>query len=214
MPNISVILADAQYLIRIGLKHILDEQAGIEVIGEASNEASLFHLIELRTPDVIIIDYNQPDNFSPNSIIKIKNKYPNTGILVISGDNEKRSIYGILEAGVTSFLTKSCDENEIIEGIFAAAQQEKYFCKKVMDYVFERSFSKVADDCAPLPLTQREIEIVQQVAKGLIAKEIADTLNITTHTVYTHRKNIMRKLKINTSSELILYAVNKGLVRS
>ena len=82
-----------------------------------------------------------------------------------------------------------------------------------MDYVFERSFSPAVEDCAPTPLTVREIEIVQLAAKGLIAKEIASQLDLSTHTVYTHRKNIMRKLKINTASELILYAVNNGLVK-
>jgi len=78
----------------------------------------------------------------------------------------------------------------------------------------EKTFSKPSEveNIAPLPLSAREIEIVQQTAKGLIAKEIADVLNLSTHTVYTHKKNIMKKLGFTTSSELVLYAVNKGLI--
>ena len=169
-------------------------------------------LLENEPADVVIMDYNQPANFTTASVKKIKTNYPDVGILVISADNEKKNIYDVLENGVTSFLTKSCDKKEIIEGVQAAAKKQRYFCKKVMDYVFERSFSTTTEDCTPLPLTQREIEIVQLAAKGLIAKEIAHQLKLSPHTVYTHRKNIMRKLKINTASELILYAVNKGLV--
>ena len=213
MPEISVILADAEYLIRVGLNHILKEHEQIKVLAEAADEPKLFGLMEEDAVDVIIMDYNQPNNFSLETIKRLKNDYPQTGILIVSADNEKDSIYKVLEAGVTSFLTKSCDEKEIIEGIYAARKKQRYFCKKVMDYVFERSFSPTAEDCAPTPLTVREIEIVQLAAKGLIAKEIASKLDLSTHTVYTHRKNIMRKLKINTASELILYAVNNGLVK-
>lgn len=213
MPTISVILADAQYLIRVGLSHILHGNAAFKVLGEAADEQSLLMLLEVETADVIIMDYNQPNNFSVETIKKIKGNYPDVGILVVSADNEKDSIYEVLEAGVTSFLTKSCDEKEIIEGVYAATKKQRYFCKKVMDYVFERSFSPTTEDCAPTPLTVREIEVVQLAAQGLIAKEIASKLNLSTHTVYTHRKNIMRKLKLNTSSELIIYAVNNGLTK-
>ncbi|MEM1123872.1 MAG: response regulator transcription factor [Bacteroidota bacterium] len=212
MPNISVILADADYLVRVGLNHILEKEANIVVKGEVTNEANLSEMMSVDPADVVIMDYNQPGNFSPKSIQSILNKHPYTGILVISADNDKQTVYEVLEYGVTSFLTKSCDAKEIVEGIHAAAKKQRYFCKKVMDYVFERSFSPTAEDCAPLPLTVREIEVVQLTAKGLIAKEIASQLDLSTHTIYTHRKNIMRKLKISTSSELILYAVNNGLL--
>jgi len=178
LSTTSVILADADYLVRVGLNHILENESNIVVLGAVSDEEGLFDLMEL----------------------------------VVSADNEKASIYSVLEAGVTSFLTKSCDKKEILDGIQAAAKAQRYFCKKVMDYVFERSFSNTAEDCAPTPLTEREIEVVKLAAKGLIAKEIASELGLSTHTVYTHRKNIMRKLKINTATELVLYAVNNGLV--
>lgn len=213
MSNISIILADAEYLIRVGLTHILHKNTDFEVVGTVVNASALLEMMETQKADVVVMDYNQPGNFSTQVIQDLKKAYPETGILVISADNEKDSIYKVLEYGVTSFLTKTCDEKEIIEGVYAAAKKQRYFCKKVMDYVFERSFSPATEDCAPLPLTVREIEVVQLTAKGLIAKEIADKLNLSTHTIYTHRKNIMRKLKINTASELILYAVNNGLVR-
>jgi len=207
----SVILADAEFLIRVGLNHILDKQSNVKVLGTVSDEEGLFDLMEDTPAKVVILDYNQSNNLTVESILKLKKDYPETGVLVVSADNEKESIYKVLEAGVTSFLTKSCNEKEILEGIQAAAKKQRYFCKKVMDYVFERSFSDTTEESSPTPLTEREIEVVKLVAKGLIAKEIASELGLSTHTIYTHRKNIMRKLKINTATELVLYAVNNGL---
>lgn len=211
MLTTSVILADAEFLIRVGLNHILDKQSNVKVLGTVSDEEGLFDLMEDTPAKVVILDYNQSNNLTVESILKLKKDYPETGVLVVSADNEKESIYKVLEAGVTSFLTKSCNEKEILEGIQAAAKKQRYFCKKVMDYVFERSFSDTTEESSPTPLTEREIEVVKLVAKGLIAKEIASELGLSTHTIYTHRKNIMRKLKINTATELVLYAVNNGL---
>ena len=111
---------------------------------------------------------------------------------------------------VNSFLSKKCDEKEIIDAVHATSKNEKYYCTNVLNCLLEKSFPK--DDCSPRPLSPREIEVVQLVAKGLIAKEIASELYLSTHTIYTHRKNIMKKLKIGTTSELVLYAVREGII--
>ena len=140
MLTTSVILADAEYLVKVGLNHILDKQSNLQVLGMVSDEEGLFGLMETNPAKVVVLDYNQSNNLTVESIIKLKKNYPETGVLVVSADNEKESIYSVLEAGVTSFLTKSCNEKEILEGIQAAAKQQRYFCRKVMDYVFERSF--------------------------------------------------------------------------
>ncbi len=212
MSTIAVILADAQYLIRIGLKHLLEQQDGLEVIGLAAKEAELMALLTERERQILILDYDQPGSFEQSTVTRVKEAYPQTNILVISADNEKSSIYKVLENGVSSFLTKTCDAEEIIDAVWATAKGERFFCQKVMDYIYERSFPKSKDDCVPLPLTPREIEVVRLIAQGKIAKEIAYELDLSTHTIYTHRKKIMRKLKISTTPELVLYALNQGLV--
>jgi DNA-binding NarL/FixJ family response regulator len=99
----------------------------------------------------------------------------------------------------------------VVDAIRATAKGEKFFCTRIVDYLLEKSFAK-ADNCEQSPLTPREIEIVQLVAKALTAKEIAGTLNLSTHTVYTHRKNIMKKLNLSTSTEMVLYAVQNGYI--
>ena len=111
-------------------------------------------------------------------------------------------------------LLTHCSGKEIVDGIEKAIQQEKFFCAKVIDYLLERSRLPEEEDCSPIPLSPREIEIVQLTSQGLIAKEVADQLNLSLHTIYTHRKNIMRKLGINSVSEMILFAVRNGLVEN
>ncbi|MCO6478603.1 MAG: response regulator transcription factor [Phaeodactylibacter sp.] len=216
MRPVSIILADSQYLTRLGLKHLLRGKEQFRVVGEATKESQLLERIKAFTPQVVILDYNQPGNFSHATVENIKRLAPLANILIISADNNKENIYSILELGVNSFLTKACEEGEILDAIKATARGEKFFCSKVLDFLLEKSFSKNNgdDSCHATPLSPREVEIVQLIARGLVAKEIAGQLNLSPHTVYTHRKNIMKKLKLNTASELVLYAVQMGWVEN
>lgn len=208
---IKVIVADAQFLIRVGLRHILASQPNFEIVAEVTNEGQLVEHLKRTPTDVVVLDHDQNGKFSPSTVQKIQDTSPKTNILIISGDEDKKNIFQVLENGVNSFLSKQCDEKEIIDAVVATAKGEKFYCTNVLNYLLERSFPK-EPDCSPVPLSRREIEVVHLVASGLIAKEIAGKLNLSTHTVYTHRKNIMKKLGIGSTSELVLYAVNEGIV--
>lgn len=215
MKQHSVMLADEQPLIRLALRQLLAQKEQYRVLAEVGNEEELFAAVRVNPPDLLVIDYSQSDSFRPASVAKVKSLSPHTQILVISSDTRKESIAQALELGITSFLTKTCGLHEIIDAAQATLRGDKFFCNRVIDFLLEKSFSKDSEvNCAPTPLSSREIEIVQLSSRGLIAKEIADVLNLSTHTVYTHRKNIMKKLQINSSSELVLYAVSKGLVQN
>jgi len=208
----KVLLADAQFLIRFALKELLKETNTFQVIGEAGNEAELNSFIAKTPPDIIVIDYNQPGFFSIESIKNVKEQHPTIELLVISSDDNKENIYDVINSGVLRFLTKKCDAHEINEAFRAIIRGEKFFCASIFNFIFEMSFSQNNYSSNPLPLSARELEIVQLIAQGLVAKEIGKKLNLSTHTVYTHRKNIMEKLKLKRSSELVLFAVNKGLL--
>lgn len=213
MDPITIVLADEQHLVRTGLKQVLAQSAVVRVVGEAGDEEELLKQIGEQQPKIVIMDYNQPDSFRHETVLAIREQSPGTNILIISGDNDKQSIYQVLEHGVHSFITKTCGEGEILDAVTATAKGDKFFCTKVVDYLLEKSFTKEEESYEPTPLTSREIEIVRLIAKGLIAKEIASELNLSVHTVYTHRKKIMKKLGINSSSELVLYAVNQGILK-
>lgn len=208
----KVVLADAQFLIRFALKELLKETNTFLVIGEVGNEAELNKIIAEMPPDIIVIDYNQPGFFSIESIKNIKLAHPTIEFLVISSDTNKENIYDVINAGVLRFLTKKCDAREIKEAFKAITNGEKFFCTNIFNFIFDMSFSQNSYSSNPLPLSARELEIVQLIAQGLVAKEISRKLNLSTHTVYTHRKNIMEKLKLKRGSELVLFAVNNGLL--
>ena len=120
--KIRVIIADAQMLIRIGLNKIISEVNHIECIDEAENAEKLLCSLEKNEADIIIIDYAQPNHFNVDIIQTIKKKYPNTEFLVISTDNNKETILKSINDGVKGFLTKECDDEEIINAIEAIIQ--------------------------------------------------------------------------------------------
>jgi DNA-binding NarL/FixJ family response regulator len=211
MSTSSIILADSQYLVRVGLKHLLKAHPEFQIVGEAINERQLAEQLKRHQPGIVILDYNQPGRFSTATLDAIRQNSPQSRVLVISGDEDKKTIYEVLESGVNSYLSKQCDEKEILDAIAATAKGEKFYCNNVLNHLLEKSFPK-NENCNPTPLSPREIEVVHLVASGLIAKEIAAKLNLSTHTIYTHRKNIMKKLKIGTTSELVLFAVSEGIV--
>ena len=214
MSNITILIADAQHLFRDGLKLLLKNRKSIEVAAEAENRRELFKALKQLQPDVIIIDYNLPDYFTQNDIGEIHRHSPQSKVLVISSDHDKQTIYKVLEYGINSFLTKECSKKEITRAIYATAKGEKFFCNKVLDLLLEKNATRFEPDCEPTALTERETEITRCIAEGKSTNAIADELYISVHTVRTHRKNIMRKLGVNSVSELVLYAVNVGIIQS
>lgn len=209
---IKILIADAQYLIRIGLRNLLSSNKDFKIIGEASNSAELLQLSKEYQPTVIIFDYNSDKNFVLQDLESIRKISPKSNLLVISADDSKANIYKAIEYGVISFLTKECDKEEIIAAIYAAAKNEKFLCHKVIDIIIEKHMHVDNDNCKAFNLSSRETEIIKLTAKGWTAKTIAGHLFLSTHTVYTHKKNIMKKLKINSSSEMIVYAIQNGLI--
>ena len=133
MGSVSILLADNQYLIRFGLKKLLSQKEGVRVIGEVKNEAELEDILKITSPNVIILDYNQPKCFSPDTVIKIKQASPGSNVLIISDDREKQGIYQVLEYGVNSFLTKNCGENEILDAVKSDSEGRKVLLQQCFE---------------------------------------------------------------------------------
>lgn len=212
MDSVRIAIADSQYLTRKGLRQVLSQRQGYIVTSELSHEKDLYKHLRTNPPDVLILDYNQPRHFTTDTVKRVREIAPQVEILIISADEQKDQIYDVIESGVNCFITKECDEIEILDAIAAAKSGTKFFCNKVLDFIIEKSFPGNNDDCDPSPLTPREKEIVVLTAKGLIAKEIASDLDLSTHTVYTHKKRIMKKLGLKSPVQLVLYALEKGMI--
>ena len=198
MTKVKVAISDAQFIIRLGIQEVLKMDDQFECIGECANSTELRKLIQSKSPDIITIDYAQTGSFSLDDLKFLKENSPNTKVLVISDDVAKKGIATL--------------RLEILNALIATAKTEKFICHKIIEVIIDKKASPLKDDnCKKSQLSYRELEIIQLTAKGLSAKEIANHLFLSLHTVYTHKKNIMKKLRINSSPEIILYAINKGI---
>lgn len=215
MKNIKVLHANSNTLVRAGLKALLGKGGGIENVWEAEDSEELFELLANNKPDVLVIDFDQPGMFHDADILKIRKKYSSLKILIISTDEEHTRILRLLETGVHGYLTRECDEDEVVTAVFSVAGGEKFYCNKVINIILDKKLAPdVEDNCEPTSLSERETEITTLIAEGMTNKEIAVKLFLSPHTVNTHRKNIMKKLGVNSASGVIMYAVNAGLVKT
>ncbi len=213
---IRILHANANTLIRNGLRALVSKGGGIEELKAVSTERDLFHVYESEGDwNLIIIDPHKENGFGPNTIHKLKLNYPEARILVISDVGDEETVLRLLEKGTHGYLTYECDEDEIIHAIFSIAKGEKFYCNKVLDIVLNKHlYVKEQESCEPTTLSERETEIAQLLAKGNTNKVVAELLHISPHTVHTHRKNIMKKLGVRSISELTIYCVSIGLVEA
>lgn len=215
MSSIKVAIADKQALTKVGLKSFINERKDLQLLNEINSLDDLRSTLKSEQPQVLLVDYNLHDFVSISDLREVKTLSPNTKILIISSDNDRSNIFDAIEIGISGFVTKECSQQEIVGAIYATAKGEKFFCNKVLDLILEKHLDKNADDeCLPTELSVREVEIVQLTASGMNARQVADKLHLSHHTVYTHRKNVMKKLAIGSVSELTLYAVKTGIINT
>lgn len=208
----TVGIADAQLLDRSGIKHLLGKITDLELIFEATSEAELLQQLSQSAPDILILDYDQAPHFTSVTVEQLIRSYPDVQLLIISDNDDRSLILRLLRAGVPTFITKACSEQEVEDALRAAVRKEKFFCAKVLDYLVDSPKGEQRQDLTNL--SRREIEIVSLIGRGMLAKEIAAELHLSTHTVYTHRKNILKKLGLSSSSELLVFALQNNLVNS
>lgn len=213
MEKIKVLIADNSYLIRRGLCSLIEENKDFLLVGEAERAEDLNEKLMLCNPDVLIIDYASR-YFCLDDMAIIRQHFPKVSILAITYPQPKAVVSKALEYGIVSYLWKDCGEEEIIEAIYSTSKNQKFLCGKVVDLLLQKSqfYASGKVSCEGVKLTEREIEVLQSITEGLANKQIADKLFISSHTVMTHRKNIMSKLKINNMASLVMYAVRENLV--
>ena len=209
--NVNVVHADIQTMNRFGMKQLLLRGGGIGSWDSVESKSELQSVLSALT-NILIVDYAQSSEFSLSFLKKLKLKHPELKVLIHSDLLTPNTVLSILEIGVYGFLTKACDEDEIINAIFSIAKGEKFYCNKIIDIILETDYDENNQSCAPTSLTSRETEIARLIALGKTNKEVGNELFISHHTVHTHRKNIMRKLSISSSTELVTYAMNTGLI--
>ena len=215
MSSIKVALADKQALTRVGLRSFINEKKDLNLLDDVNSMEDLRDVLKTEQPQVLLVDYNLSDFVSINDLREVNELSPNTKILIVSSDNDRSNIFDVIEVGISGYVTKECSQQEIVGAIYATAKGEKFFCNKVLDLILENHLKKdPEDECLPTELSVREVEVVQLTASGMNARQVADKLHLSHHTVYTHRKNVMKKLALGSVSELTLYAVKTGIINT
>jgi DNA-binding NarL/FixJ family response regulator len=208
---IKVIIADTAFIIRKGLRTLVQETPQFEYVTEVTDNASLQQALRTSEADVLIIDHCCDDCFSVEVIEDVKNRYPHLNILVISHEKSADEIKKIISLGIKNYLLKDCDEQEITDAIKACAKGDKYFCGQIIDALLEKELSS-PEHCVTGSISERESEVISHLALGKRPKEIAALMNLSYHTVVTHKRNVYAKLGINNTVDLARYAAKTGLI--
>lgn len=213
---VRTLIADSGQLALVGLRAILSEVSGVELVGEAHDAIELqAQLVRLR-PDVVLVDHTAA-GFDAAAIRDGLKRSRRTRFVALTHDPSSVAITSALRAGVCGYIKKDCDVEEIIDAVIATGEGRRFFCGKILETMKRTSLDvqRIVDgplDCAPVSLSEREFEIIGLIAEGCSYTRIAERLHLSAHTVTTHRKNIMQKLGVNNTAALVLYAVKHDLV--
>ena len=215
MSNKNVILADSSELILKGLKSILQPLVQNDIC-LAINFNELKEKIKSLKNIFLIIDYTS-SGFSLNELVELKNNYPNIIMMAVTPYTNAQTIVEAIKAGVESHIKKECSVNEIKDAFNATLNGKKFFCDDIVKQMQKENINpkKVffkSLDPNPVQLSERELQIIQYIAEGYTNSQIAAIIYLSNHTVNTHRKNIMKKLGVNNTAGIVMYAVKTEMV--
>jgi len=217
---IKVLIADKNFLTRVGLELLVGELKGFDLVPSVcGDKEDLISQLTISKPNLLIADFVSL-GITIDELKSLTKKFNRTRFLVISEGHSKKEMLAILDTGITSFLLKMCDRSEILEAINSSIKGEKFICGKIVsslsaspEIVVNNSFIKSLN-CDGIAVTERETDVIRGIAEGLSNKMIAAKFQLSTHTVNTHRKNIMAKLGVNNTAGIVMFAVKNQLLET
>ena len=211
--SIKILLADDHKIVSDCLKPLINKQPDMMVVGEAENGRMVVALAQKLNPNVVIMDISMPDLNGIEATRQIIAKCPGVRIITLSMNSDRRYVTGMLSAGASGYLTKSCSFEELIRAVRAVAANKTYLSPDISDIVIKESLSQSSTDKSSVSstLTMRECEVLQLLAEGKTVKQIAAKLCLGIKTIYTHREQIMKKLNIHSTADLTKYALREGM---
>ena len=218
MQTINIHLADDHQILIDGIKTLLSTIPGFSVVGTSLNGTTIYEEVVQNKADVLVLDISMPEKDGIQVLKEFSKKGFPCKVIVLSSHDDLRIIKEVMKLGASAYLTKKCAGENIVEAVHSVSRGEEYFCKSVR----EKIFNTVAKDNPKLIrqeansnsiLTDRELEIIKLISLEYSGKEISDQLFISTNTVETHRKNIMKKLDAKNSISLVKYALRNNLVK-
>jgi two-component system response regulator NreC len=216
MTKTRILLADDHDIVRKGLRYLLENRGDMEVVGEAVDGRQAVKMVEDLGSDIVIMDIGMPLLNGIDAATAIVKKNPKTGVLILSMHSDEDYVLRALNAGVKGYLLKDTVEVDLIRAIESVQKGRTFFSPDITEVLLEDYVRQLRDrglqDSYDL-LTQREKETLQLLAEGKSNKEVATVLNVSPLTVDTHRSNLMQKLSLHSTAEIVLYAVRKKLIQ-
>jgi DNA-binding NarL/FixJ family response regulator len=212
--NIRIIIADDHEIMREGLKSLIQKEKGMEVVAEADNGAETVTLASEAAAHIVVMDVAMPGLNGIEATRKIIKDNPNIKVVALSGHANKNFVREMLSAGASAYVLKQHAYEELLRAVRVVIKGKKYLspeiARGVVDDYIELT-AAISDNPAFVVLTDREREVLQQIAEGKTTKEIAFDLGVSVKTVETHRRNIMEKLDLHSVAELTKYAIREGV---
>jgi DNA-binding NarL/FixJ family response regulator len=211
MPKIQIAIVDDHSMVRSGLRGFLMDQPDIEVVAEASNGAQALELVREHALDVLILDISMPEQSGMDVLARIQARAPALGILILSGFAEEHYAVPLLRRGVSGYLNKQCELEDILVAVRRIAGGNRYITPQVAEMLasqLNRSDSAAAHE----QLSARELQVLLRLARGETVGDVAQALFLSAKTVSTYRSRILEKMGLATNSDLTYYALKNGLL--
>lgn len=208
----KVILADDHKILSQGLKQMINNTNRFEVVAEVSDGDELLKLVDLFSPQVVVTDINMEKMSGLEAAEQIKKNHPDVKIVVLSMYEHEEYISKAYELGVDAYLNKNCERGELLQALEDVLKGEQYFGQSISRKIISTYFNKDKKSSHLQELTKREKEVLGLIVKGLKNKQIAEKLFLSPRTIDAHRYNIMQKLDVNNTAELVSLTYKEKLI--
>ena len=213
--SIRVLLADDHGVVRKGLRFLLEQQPGIDIVGEAGDGREAVRVAAETDPDIVIMDIAMPLLNGIEATAQMVKRNQSVGVIILSMHSDEDYLLSALNAGAKGYLLKDSAEVDLVRAIHSVRKGTPFFSPEIAKTMLEDYMrflqQRNLQDSYDL-LTDREKEVLQLLAEGKSNKEVAGVLDVSVYTIDTHRTHLMQKLNLHNTAEIVLYAVRKKII--